>query len=63
MKIIFPADAAIVFGVILLTEAGNKKGDPKRRKLMAVVGLLLVSVFFSVILSIFRSKTQGYPYR
>lgn len=48
--------------MILLTEAG-KKGDAKKRKILAIVGLILVSVFFSLILSIFRSKTSGYPYR
>ncbi|KAH6930517.1 hypothetical protein HPB50_014644 [Hyalomma asiaticum] len=31
--------------------------------IMAIVGLLLVAVFFSFLLSIFRSKAHGYPYR
>lgn len=57
------ADAAVVLGMILLTESANRKGDPKKRKILAIVGLVLLSVFFSWLLSIFRSKTQGYPYR
>lgn len=61
--IIMILNAAIVLGVILLTEAASKKGDHKKRKLMAIVGLILLSVFFSLLLSIFRTKTQGYPYR
>ena len=56
----FP-DAMIVVGMILLTDAGTQ-GDSKRGKLMVIVGLALVLVFFSLILSVFRSKAQGYPY-
>jgi len=59
--IIMILNGAIVLGMILLTEAG-KKGDPKKKKILAVTGLILVSVFFSLILSVFRSKTSGYPY-
>ncbi|XP_023030006.1 oligosaccharide transferase gamma subunit [Leptinotarsa decemlineata] len=55
-------NAAVVLGIILLTEAAKGKGDPKKRKMSAVVGLILVSVFFSLLLSTFRTKTQGYPY-
>ncbi|XP_077562446.1 oligosaccharide transferase gamma subunit [Haemaphysalis longicornis] len=55
-------NAAIVFGMILLNDAAESKGDPKKRKIMAIVGLLLVAVFFSFLLSIFRSKANGYPY-
>lgn len=61
--IIMLLNGAIVFGVILLTEAANKKGDVKKKKLMAIIGLIMLSVFFSLLLSIFRTKTQGYPYR
>lgn len=49
--------------MILLTEAARGKGDPKKRKILAVLGLVLLSVFFSLLLSVFRTKTQGYPYR
>jgi oligosaccharyltransferase complex subunit gamma len=48
--------------MILLTEAARGKGDPKKRKILAVLGLVLLSVFFSLLLSVFRTKTQGYPY-
>merc|ERR1719458_2072808 len=33
-----------------------------KRKILAVVGLGLLAFFFSLILSIFRSKAGGYPY-
>lgn len=54
-------DAMIVVGMILLTDAGTQ-GDSKRSKLMVIIGLAMVLVFFSLILSVFRSKAQGYPY-
>lgn len=54
-------NAMIVAGMILLTESGWQS-DPRKGKIAAVVGLVLVAVFFSLILSIFRSKAQGYPY-
>lgn len=56
------SDAMIVLGMILLTESGSQT-DMKKGRIMAVVGLVLVSVFFSLILSVFRTKAQGYPYR
>lgn len=55
-------DAMIVLGMILLTEAGQQS-DQRKGRLMAIAGLVLVAIFFSVILSVFRSKAQGYPYR
>lgn len=54
-------NAMIVTGMILLTESGWQT-DARKGKIAAVVGLVLVAVFFSLILSIFRSKAQGYPY-
>lgn len=54
--------AAVTAGFILLNDAADGKGDPNRRRIMAFVGLGLVVVFFSLLLSIFRSKYQGYPY-
>nr|CAI5870344.1 unnamed protein product [Callosobruchus analis] len=53
---------AVVFGMILLTDAARNKGDHKKRKIMAIVGLILLSIFFSLLLSVFRTKTHGYPY-
>jgi oligosaccharyltransferase complex subunit gamma len=52
----------IVCGMIMLTEAGDTKGDVGKRRILAVVGLALLAFFFSLILSIFRSKAGGYPY-
>merc|ERR1711881_243151 len=52
----------IVFGMILLTEAAQGKGDVGKRRLLAIIGLVLLAFFFSLILSIFRSKAGGYPY-
>lgn len=55
-------NAAIVAGFILMSEANNLKGDPGKKRVFALVGLGCVAVFFSLLLSIFRSKYQGYPY-
>ncbi|GAB0099504.1 tumor suppressor candidate 3 [Sergentomyia squamirostris] len=54
-------NAMIVAGMILLTEAGNST-DARKGRIMAIAGLFLVAFFFSLILSVFRSKAQGYPY-
>jgi oligosaccharyltransferase complex subunit gamma len=62
---VFGLYAAIVFGMILLTEAAEMKDDSGSRlkkRHVAVVGLVLLAFFFSLILSIFRSKAGGYPY-
>ncbi|XP_066992034.2 tumor suppressor candidate 3 [Anabrus simplex] len=55
-------NAAIVLGMILMTEAASHKGDVRKRRILAIAGLVLVATFFSLILSIFRSKAHGYPY-
>jgi len=52
----------ITLGMVLLTEAAEGKGDIGKRRLFAIVGLVLFAFFFSLILSIFRSKAGGYPY-
>ena len=58
----------IVFGTILLTEAASHEGGASsrnkagKRRMFAIVGLFLLAFFFSLILSIFRSKAGGYPY-
>jgi hypothetical protein len=46
-----------------MTEAASHKGDVRKRRILAIVGLVLVATFFSLVLSIFRSKAHGYPYR
>ncbi|XP_038213074.1 tumor suppressor candidate 3 [Zerene cesonia] len=68
--IVAALNAAVVVGMILMIEAaGGVKGtevkspqEGKKRRFQSVVGLVLLCVFFSLLLSIFRSKTQGYPY-
>jgi oligosaccharyltransferase complex subunit gamma len=68
----------ITFGFILLTNAANPSQDPQekkpgekpsslggdigKRRVMVIAGLMIITIFFSVLLSIFRSKYQGYPY-
>jgi len=54
--------AAVTVGFILMNDAADGKGDPGRRRIMAFVGLGLIVVFFSLLLSVFRAKYQGYPY-
>jgi len=49
--------------MILMTEAASGKGDIRKRRIMSIVGLGLMAFFFSLILSVFRSKAGGYPYR
>ncbi|KAL6254148.1 hypothetical protein P5V15_014773 [Pogonomyrmex californicus] len=56
-------NGAVVLGMILMTEAAARKGDVKKRKILAVIGLGLIAILFSFLLSIFRNKAQGYPYR
>lgn len=60
--IVIVLNAAIVLGMILLHEAAASRGDSKKRKIMAGVGLAVVAIFFSLLLSVFRMKAQGYPY-
>lgn len=60
--IVILLNAAIVVGMILISEAATRKFDVRMRRIMAIVGLALVAFFFSIILSIFRSKAHGYPY-
>jgi len=52
----------VVIGLILLCEAGDEKAEPGLRRIQAVAGLALTVFFYSLVLSIFRSKAQGYPY-
>eukprot|EP00088_Acartia_fossae_P004919 TRINITY_DN12144_c0_g3_i1.p1 TRINITY_DN12144_c0_g3~~TRINITY_DN12144_c0_g3_i1.p1 ORF type:complete len:336 (-),score=32.97 TRINITY_DN12144_c0_g3_i1:251-1258(-) len=57
----------VILGVILLCEAGTVTDDksgpgPGFRRIQAAFGLGLLIFFFSLILSMFRSKAGGYPY-
>jgi oligosaccharyltransferase complex subunit gamma len=49
--------------IMMTDDAARKNGDVRMRQIITVVGLAIVAVFFSIILSIFRSKAHGYPYR
>ncbi|GFU26282.1 hypothetical protein NPIL_197511 [Nephila pilipes] len=60
--IVIVLNVAIVIGMILLHEAAASRGDSKKRKIMAIIGLAVVAIFFSLLLSVFRMKAQGYPY-
>lgn len=60
--IVFLLNAAVVGGFVLLNEAHVMKGDSGKKRIVALVGLGLVAFFFSLLLSVFRSKYQGYPY-
>lgn len=55
-------NAAVVIGMILLNEANNIKGDSGKKRIVAITGLVSVAFFFSLLLSVFRAKYQGYPY-
>uniref|UniRef100_A0A8C4MZT7 Tumor suppressor candidate 3 n=1 Tax=Eptatretus burgeri TaxID=7764 RepID=A0A8C4MZT7_EPTBU len=61
--IVILLNAAITLGMILLHDAASGMGDASKRKILCLVGLGLVVFFFSFLLSIFRSKYSGYPYR
>lgn len=61
--IVFFLNAAVSLGMILITEGAARRGDVKKRRIVVIVGLALFVVFFSSILSIFRGKAHGYPYR
>lgn len=56
-------DTMLVSGAVILIDSYTKKTDSKSRKILTVGGLALVVFLFSVILSIFKSKAHGYPYR
>jgi oligosaccharyltransferase complex subunit gamma len=60
--IIYAIYGSIVAGVILMNEAPKYLNDGAKNKVLAFGGIGMVLVFFSMILSIFKSKYQGYPY-
>jgi len=61
--IIIILNAAIVIGMITMTDTGARKGgDVRMKQVLTIVGLALVCLFFSIQLSIFKSKAHGYPY-
>lgn len=67
--IVFALYGSVVAGIILMNEAPKyiSRGTPKKdlwptSSVLAIGGLAMVTIFFSMVLSIFRSKYQGYPY-
>jgi len=60
--IVILLNCAVVVGMILLNEAHSIKGDASKKRIMALIGLGTVVFFFSLLLSVFRAKYQGYPY-
>jgi hypothetical protein len=60
--IIFALYGSVVVGMVLMNEAPKYANDNSIKKVMAIGGLAMVTLFFSMILSIFRSKYAGYPY-
>ncbi|ESO98127.1 hypothetical protein LOTGIDRAFT_239089 [Lottia gigantea] len=60
--IVMLLNTAVVVGFIIMNEAHNMKGDSRKKRILALVGLGCVAIFFSLLLSVFRSKYQGYPY-
>jgi len=55
-------NAAVVMGMILLNGVNNMEGEAGKKRIVAMVGLGMVALFFSLLLSVFRNKYQGYPY-
>ena len=64
--IVIVLNGAVALGVILMNDSmrstSSSKEAGKKRRVSCVIGLALTAVFFSLLLSIFRSKAHGYPY-
>lgn len=52
----------ICVGFVLLNERALEQEDIKKKRIFTVIGAVMVIVFFSLLLSVFRSKYHGYPY-
>ncbi|KAJ1197408.1 hypothetical protein NDU88_001268 [Pleurodeles waltl] len=55
-------NGGVTLGMVLLHEAATSDMDVGKRKIMCMAGIGLVVLFFSWLLSVFRSKYHGYPY-
>lgn len=60
--IVFALNVAVVSGFILLSEARSMKSHVRKKRVVAICALGSIVFFFSVLLSVFRSKHEGYPY-
>lgn len=54
--------AAIVLGMLLLNEGCLLKSTVGKKRAISVCGLSLTVFFYSLLLSVFKSKYEGYPY-
>lgn len=54
---------SITLGMVLLDEAATSRVNIIKRKIMSIVGMCLVLIFFSWLLSLFRLKEPNYPFR
>ncbi|KAL8584510.1 hypothetical protein ACOMHN_016831 [Nucella lapillus] len=53
---------AIVIGFILLNEACFLKCSLNTKRIVAILGLGIIGVFFFLLLYVFKIKHIGYPY-
>ncbi|CAD5219925.1 unnamed protein product [Bursaphelenchus xylophilus] len=62
--IVFVLYALISLGMVFLNESASGKltDQQGKKKFFCYAGIGLVVIFFSLLLSVFRSKYQGYPY-
>ena len=51
----------IVVGMIMLTD--SKKGSSGKKQTLATFGIILVALFYSFTISLFRAKNSEYPFR
>ncbi|XP_037658537.1 magnesium transporter protein 1-like [Choloepus didactylus] len=52
----------ITLGMVILDKAATSRMNFLKRKMMCMIGMCLVVIFFSWLLSLFRYKEPGYPY-
>lgn len=60
--IVMALNVMIAFGLFLLIESRNRRNIDDKR-VMVIGGLVFILIFFSILVSVFRSKFQIYPYR
>lgn len=63
--LVIAINAGIAIGIVLMTDGlkGGDRADTRKKKIMARLGFGMLVVFFSLLLSVFRQKSYGYPYR
>ncbi|XP_064136009.1 magnesium transporter protein 1-like [Loxodonta africana] len=53
----------VFLGMVLLDKAATSRMNVVKRKMVCLIGICLVVIFFSWLLSLLRFKLRGYPYR